>query len=103
MTMAAIVPYYPNATATTGNITIYDSTDSYASTTRQDGWSDNRSQPSPARREDADDVVRANAPCLPEYWTIDEGVGGSQQSAPVYRLPTRRARARGWTGRNYHK
>jgi len=103
MTMAAIVPYPGATAATNGVLTFHDSTDAYASTTGQNDWSDNRSQPSVARREDADDVVRADAPCLPEYWPTDEGVGRSQQSASVYRLPARRARARGWSGRNFHK
>lgn len=99
--MAAIVCI--GTTSTTGLVIIHDSTDSYRETARSNAWSDNRCQSSPARCEETNDVIRENSSSLPEYWSIDEGAGRSQKSAPVYRLPTRRARTRGWSRRNYHK
>lgn len=100
--MAAICDLSDSTTAGTGDLRIFsDATNYYPTRSRQGFWSNIRSQPSSTRGKTRTVVIRADPPYLPSYWPIDEGVGRSQQSAPVRRLPVRRARQSVWTGRNF--
>jgi hypothetical protein len=99
--------YNPNVASSTISepMVFHDPDDTnYSETAGHDGRPNSDRLNSPAKREDRTAVVKVQQPsCLPSYWPSYEGVGRSQQAASVFRLSTRRARQRAWTGRNYHK